>query len=119
MILQRLFDRQQTAAMIWQLTYGKKVEISATTTKIQELETTIRRLKIRQDELGSKWETLICTHALYQRNHLIISRSSIHRVGIWLPYGQNLSSPELDSMRDRAHDHEFLKIKKCMLTIKL
>ena len=46
MILQRLFDRQQTAAMIWQLTYGKKVEISATTTKIQELETTIRRLKI-------------------------------------------------------------------------
>ena len=32
--------------MIWQLTYGKKVEISATTTtKIQELETTIRRLK--------------------------------------------------------------------------
>ena len=49
MILQRLFDRQQTAAMIWQLTYGKKVEISATTTttKIQELETTIRRLKIK------------------------------------------------------------------------
>ena len=48
MILQRLFDRQQTAAMIWQLTYGKKVEISATTTttKIHELETTIRRLKI-------------------------------------------------------------------------
>ena len=33
--------------MIWQLTYGKKVEIFATTTttKIQELETTIRRLK--------------------------------------------------------------------------